>query len=376
LILTDKQLHIVTHDVPWPADYGGVIDLFSKLRALHIQGVNIQLHCFTQGRPVQEELNKYCSSVKYYRRNNNSSGFSLSIPYIVNSRANAELIANLQKDDHPVLLEGIHCTYYLNNGKLDNRKIVVRLHNAEFEYYKQLAGQENNFLKKLYFLFESRLLKKYENSIANKATFIAVSKHDVEVYKNEFEARDIHYLPVFLPYTLAVGKEGKGCFCLYHGNLAVNENEEAVIWLLKNVFNVLEIPFVIAGKNPSKKLQQLAHNHQHTCLVANPADKEMQDMICKAHVHILPSLNNTGVKLKLLNALFNGRHCLVNKAGVEGSGLESFCHISETAEAFQSSIKKLYELPFTEQEIQQRQGLLQTQYNNETNARELMTFLW
>lgn len=372
----DKLLHIVTHDVPWPADYGGVIDLFYKIKSLHQEGVKIQLHCFSKDRKPQEELNKYCQSVTYYQRKTNSGSFSLSLPLVVNSRVSEDLINNLQNDDHPILLEGIHCTYYLHTCRLKNRKVVVRLFNAEFEYYRQLAKHETNLFKKLYYLHESRLLKKYEHALAHKATFLALSKQDVDLYQQIFKTPKIHYLPVFLPYTLAVGKEGKGCFCLYHGNLGINENEKAAIWLLQHVFNKLTLPFVIAGKNPSKKLQQLAHDHQHTCLVANPTDKEMQDMICKAHVHVLPSLNNTGIKLKLLNAMFNGRHCLVNKAGVEGSGLETFCHIATDAASFQQKIEALYQQPFTEQEKQQRQGLLQTIYNNEANARELMTFLW
>jgi glycosyltransferase involved in cell wall biosynthesis len=366
----------VTPDVPWPADYGGVIDPFYSLKALHLQGVNIHLHCFTQGRPPQKELDKYCASVTYYQRKKSSNSFSLSIPLIVNSRVSDELIANLQKDNHPVLLQGIHCTYYLNSGELTGRKIVVRLFNTEFEYYRQLAKQEGNLFKKLYFLHESSLLKKYERKLANKASFLALSKQDVHLYRQVFASTHIHYLPVFLPYTLAIGAVGKGCFCLYHGNLAINENEKAAIWLLKNVFNKLELPFVIAGKNPSKKLQRLAHNHQHTCLVANPSDTEMQDMICKAQVHVLPSLNNTGIKLKLLNAMFNGRHCLVNKAGVAGSGLENFCHIADNAISFRQKIVELYSQPFIEEEAERRQGLIQTAYNNEANARELMTFLW
>jgi hypothetical protein len=298
------------------------------------------------------------------------------MPLIVNSRVNEALITNLQKDDYPILLEGIHCSYYLNNGLLNNRKIVVRLFNTEFEYYKQLAKLETNLFKKIYYLHESRLLKKYEKTIAHKATFLALSKQDTLVYQQVFKTPNIHYLPPFLPYTLAVGKEGKGCFCLYHGNLAINENEKAAIWLLENVFNKITIPFVIAGRNPSKKLEQQAHKYQHTCLVANPSDKEMLDIIGKAHVHVLPSFNNTGIKLKLLNAFFNGRHCLVNKAGAAGSGLENYCHIADDAATFQQKIEVLYALPFTEQEIEQRQGLLQTIYNNEANARQLMTFLW
>lgn len=374
--MTDKQLHIVTHEVPWPANYGGVIDLFYKIKTLHEQGVNIHLHCFSTDMQQQDELNKYCSSVHYYQRKNNIRSFSFSIPYIVNSRASNELIANLQKDNHPVLLEGIHCSNFLNTVKPSNRKVIVRLHNVEYEYYRQLAQHEKNIFKKFYYAHESRLLKKYEQAVAGKAIFIAVSKADADVYKQEFNAENIQYLPVFLPYTLVVGKEGKGCFCLYHGNLAINENEEAAIWLMKNVFGSIDTPFVIAGKNPSARLQKMVHSHSNTCLVANPTDKEMQDMICKAHVHVLPSLNNTGVKLKLLNALFNGRHCLVNKAGVDGSGLENYCHVAEEAETLKQKIKELYEQPFTQQEIEQRQGLLQTQFNNEANAKTLMTFLW
>ena len=371
-----KHLHIVTPDVPWPADYGGVIDIFYTLKALHGQGVNVHLHCFTQARTGQEELNKYCSSVTYYQRRKRSRSFSLITPLIVNSRVNAALLSNLQKDDYPILLEGIHCSYYVYKGLLKNRKIIVRLFNTEFEYYKQLAKLETNLFKKLYYLHESRLLKKYEQAIANKALILALSKQDVHMYQQLFNAPNVYYLPVFLPYTLAHGKVGKGNYCLYHGNLAVNENEQAAIWLLQHVFSKLSIPFVIAGKNPSKKLVQLAHVYQHTCLVANPSDTDLQDMIAKAQVHVLPSLNNTGIKLKLLNAMCNGRHCVVNKAGVAGSGLEEFCHIAEDALSFQEKIETLFTQPYTEYDNQQRQTLIQTTYNNEVNARELITYLW
>jgi glycosyltransferase involved in cell wall biosynthesis len=253
--------------------------------------------------------------------------------------------------------------------------VLVRLHNAEFEYYKQLAKNEPNFFKKLFFINESRLLLKYEKSIANKAIFIAVSNHDVQLYQQLFNAENIYYIPVFISHTLATGNEGKGYFCLYHGNLSINENETAVKWLLKNVFNKLAIPFVIAGKNPSKQLQNLAHHHKHTCIVANPTEKELQDMIAKAQLHVLPSFNNTGIKLKLLNALFNGRHCLVNEAAVDGSNLESFCHLANDALSFKNAIEKIYIQPFTEQEKENRQGLLQTIYNNDVNAKKLLTFL-
>lgn len=372
----DKHLHIVCLDIPYPADYGGVVDLFYKIKSLKQQGVKIHLHCFTKDRQPQDELNKYCETVDYYPRKKGIAAFSFGLPMIVNSRMHDKLLSNLQQDNYPVLLEGIHCTYYLKTGQLNNRKVVVRLHNAEFHYYQQLASCEKNLWKRFYYLHESRLLKKYEKILANKATYLAVSKQDADLYRTLFGALNIHYLPVFTGYNAAGGLTGKGCFCLYHGNLAVNENEAAATWLLKHVFNTLAIPLVIAGKNPSKKLEQVAHAQKHTCLVANPSEKEMQDMISKAHIHVLPSFNKTGIKLKLLNALFNGRHCLVNQAAIEGTGLENFCHISNDAACFQKDIEELYDRAFTEEEAAARRQLLETTYSNETNAKELIKFLW
>lgn len=374
--MAERHLHIITHDVPWPADFGGVMDLFYKIKTLHQNNVKIYLHCFVNNRPPQLELNKYCAAVYYYERQKKLNHFSFRLPFIVSTRKSKELLTNLQKDNYPILIEGIHCTYHLFKRKLTNRIVLLRLHNAEFEYYLHLALHEKNPLRKFYYQHESRLLKKYESKLARKVKIAAVSDHDVKVYQQLFSAPDIKHLPVFLPYLTAAGKEGNGCFCLYHANLSINENEEAAIWLLQQVFSDIEVPFVIAGKNPSQKLEFLAHQLPYTCLVANPSDKELHDMIAKAQINILPSFNNTGIKLKLLNALYNGRHCLVNKAGVEGSGLDRLCTIAEDADDFKTAIKYLYAIPYANEENEKRQLLLQQLYDNQKNADKLIEVFW
>ena len=53
MILAEKHLHIVCLDVPYPVDYGGVFDLFYKIKALSEAGVKIHLHCFEYGRGQQ-----------------------------------------------------------------------------------------------------------------------------------------------------------------------------------------------------------------------------------------------------------------------------------------------------------------------------------
>jgi len=374
--LTNKYLHIVCLDVPYPADYGGVFDLFYKLTSLYELGVHIHLHCFEYGRGEQNELNKFCQSVTYYERKKSYKSISLRLPYIVRSRANRVLLNNLLKDDYPVLLEGIHCTYFLYSGELKNKRVFVRLHNVEYEYYEELAKTTHDIFRKIYFTIESFLLKKYERSIANKALFIAVSENDKETYQQKFNAKKIQYLPVFLPFNKVTSKEGSGSFCLYHGNLAVPENEKAALWLIKNVFNSLDIPFVIAGKNPSKQLRDTAYCNENFCIVGNPSIDEMQDLIQKAHIHLLPSFNKTGIKIKLLNALFNGRYVITNTPAVEDTNLEKLCHIADNAEDYKKITKQLFNTPFTESEIKERKKLLENIYDNNGNAQTLIRWVW
>lgn len=371
--MSDKHLHIICLDVPYPADYGGAIEMYCKIKTLHKLGIKIHLHCFEYGRGRQPELNKYCEEVFYYTR---SQRISSGIPYIVSSRASDDLIKRLQQDHYPVLLEGIHCSYPVYINALPGRKVVMRMHNIEHEYYRNLSKLEKNLFKKIYLLNEGRLLRRYESEIAGKGLHLAITKHDESSFRAQTNQKNIAYLPPFIPYDSISSKEGIGNFCLYHGNLSVAENEKAALWLLNEVFSKIETPLVIAGKNPSDKLDTAAHKKLHTCLVANPSEIELQDLISKAQINIIPSFNKAGIKFKLLNALFNGRHCLVNEEAVNGTGLEPACHIASNSEAFASVILQLFHKSFTGEEIHLRKQLLQQEFNNQTNAQRLIAWLW
>lgn len=371
----DKHLHIICLNVPYPVDYGGVFDLFYKLPALQQQGVKIHLHCFEYGRGKQTVLNNYCESVDYYSRKEGFNAFSLKYPYIVKSRSSDELLDKLAKDDYSILMEGVHCTYLLNDKRFNRRKCFVRPHNVEHVYYKHLFHFTPSRAKKLYYLWESTLLKQYEKKIAGKATFLSVTKKDAGEFR-KLGSNNIEFVPLFLPDWKVNTSEGKGCFCLYHGDLSVAENEKAAKWLIEQVFNELCIPFVIAGKNPSASLTKLVETKNSTCLVANPNETEMQDLIAKAHINIIPSYNTTGIKLKLLNALYNGRYCLVNQQTVEGTGLEKACLIATDPHTFRSAITSFYDRPFSIEEITLRHQLLDKMFDNESNAKKIIDIIW
>lgn len=372
-----KHLHIIDLDVPYPVDYGGVYDLFYKLPALQQQGVQIHLHCFTRNRGPQPVLERHCVSVHYYQRKTGIKSLTKVEPYIVASRQCEELAQRLLEDDYPILMEGVHCTAITNDSRFENRKLFVRLHNVEHQYYDQLNTNSASLLKKIFFRNESRLLAKYEAALVNKATaFWTVTKSDEWYYRNKLHCKTVDYLPLFIPPWQVQIQSGMGTYCLYHANLEVPENEKAAHWLLDEVFSKIETPLVIAGKNPSAHLEEKAHKHLHTCLVANPTEDQMQEMIAKAHVNVLPSFSNTGIKIKLLNALFNGRHCVVNKNMISGLGLENTCHIAEDAAAFIALLPKLYLQPFERDDITKRMALMENQFNNMHSARKMVQWIW
>ena len=272
-------------------------------------------------------------------------------------------------------MEGVHCTYLLHDNRFSNRRCFVRLHNVEHIYYRHLSKNTTSFFNKLYFLFESWRLKWYEKSIVNKATFWGVIEKDDEVYR-KLGCKNIDFLPLFLPEWNVKSHQGNGIFCLYQGDLSIGENEKAAQWLVENVFKELEINLVIAGKNPSAKLTALVESKSTMCMIANPDEAEMQDLIEKAQLNLIPSFNSTGIKVKLVNALFNGRHCLVNDSTVNGTGLESLCHIATNDGDFIRNIVDLYKSPFQQEDIAMRQNVLLKMFNNQRNAKQMVTWIW
>ena len=57
------KLHVVSFQVPFPPDYGGLIDVYYKLKALKKAGCSIVLHTYRYGVEEQPALYEVADSV-------------------------------------------------------------------------------------------------------------------------------------------------------------------------------------------------------------------------------------------------------------------------------------------------------------------------
>ena len=367
------KLHIITFDVPFPADYGGVIDVFYKIRALSEAGTDIILHCFQYGRLPAPELNQYCSEVYYYPRNTSRSLFFKTQPYIVLSRMNADLKKRLLRDELPILMEGMHSTGYLADHDLANRFKIVRTHNVEHEYYAGLAKSETNIFKRYYFYSEAEKLKKHESVFRHANAIAAISPSDTAHHLHKYPG--VHYVPAFHPYEQVDVKPGKSDYALYHGNLSVSENNEAALYLVREIFNDLPYKLVIAGNRASAELKKAVKGNDRISIREEPTEHEMEKLIRHAQCNVLPAFQATGIKLKLLSALFLGRKCIVNSQMVINSGLESLCILADSPERMKEKVAEAMEVGFPMEEISRREEILLKDFSNKENVRKLIQLM-
>lgn len=370
--MSDK-LHVVSFDNPFPPNYGGVIDVYYKLKALHEAGIQVTLHVFEYGRQPSVELNEICHRVIYYKRRTFVNPFIGTLPYIVSTRNDSSLLQNLLEDKDPILFEGLHSCFFLNHPDLAKRNKLVRMHNIEHDYYRKLEEVEPNFFKKYFFAKEADRLEKFEPILSHANTVLAISPNDQSYLSSKY--KHVTLLPAFHANSQVSSMPGKGNYALYHGNLSVGENDEAARYLVNEIFNDLEEPLIIAGNNPSALLKKAVEQRKNVTLLQNISTEQINQLTHDAQINILPTFQSTGIKLKLINVLFQGRWVIANTIMVENTGLESLCRVSDNPAQIKKLVKELMSQPFTNEDTEHRKAILLRSFCNATSVKQLTRLL-
>lgn len=373
------RIQIVSFQVPWPADYGGVIDVAHKLRALHEAGVGVTLHTYAYGgrEAGAKELERWCDEVYVYPRQTGlRSQLSLD-PYIVNSRRDPLLLERLMADDAPVLLEGLHTCSLLGPLRAAGRTVAVRTHNVEHDYYRGLARNAAPGMKKLFYSVESTRLRRYEGQLAQASVLMAISPDDADYFRRRFPDVAVEYVPPFFDDRAAVVAAAEGVELLYHGNLTVEENIKAVGMIVDSVLPMMKsgARLTVAGRSPSDALRCRVEAAGGR-VIADPSDEELESLIRGARVNILITSQATGIKLKLMNVLSRAEgHCLVNRAMVTDPALARICTVAPTCRTIADEADRLLAAPMDAAAASARRGAFLDRFGTAASARRLIEAL-
>lgn len=351
-----KNLHLVAFDVPYPPKYGGIIDIFYKIVELHKLGINIHLHIFADNNAVsQKELKKYCANVYYYQRKSNFWSLFSTLPMRVKSRNHKNLLTNLNAVKAPIIFEGLHAAYLLNTNSF-TEKTYVRAHNIEHLYFYGLAKSEKNILKKIFFYIEGFKLKHFEKTLRKTNGIFTISPTE-QAYFLENYGEKATYIPAFHRSDFKEHKTQKGKFVLWHGDLRISDNSRVANELI-DTFKNFGYKLVIASSFEEKSVLSNINLTKNIDFVNITHQDILDDLLEKAHVNILLTHQKTGIKLKLLYSLYQGKFAVANDKMIDNTGLESLCEKANTTTEILEKTQQLFKLDFTQEIVEKRKEVL------------------
>lgn len=369
--VTAKALHIVSFDNPFPPNYGGAIDVFYKIKALSELGVLIYLHCFIDQRTDLSGVEPFCKKIYTYPKRRFFNPFNLARPIAIQLRQNKNLEKNLKSTTAPILFDGVQTTGVLAKTTFTNQKILIRAHNIEQDYYRGLSQSAMRPLQKWIYSQEAKKFKRYERVLQKANCILAISKAD-HFYFNALSQVTARYIPAFQGNTKVAQLSAYGDFALYHGDLSIADNIKVVQFLIE-VFKAVNYPLVIATGRNFNTINAWVKEIDHITVKYLSTQEELESLFAKAHINICYSFQQSGTKLKVINALFKGRHCIANKNVIDEELVLNQCYKVSGREELLQAISQLNTAPY--KNPIERAEALQKVFDVKKNAQKIIDFL-
>lgn len=341
--VSNRHMHIIVFDNPYPPNYGGAIDMYYKIEALSALGIKIDLHILYNKRNDVSKLETLCETVSMYKTKKMFwKHFSLQ-PFSVKTRNIKALNRNLKNCDAPILFESLRtCAIFKSHSF--KQKVAVRCHSIEHNYSWGLSKSEFNWIKKSAHYVEG-YKQKYFESVLNKADVLfPISKFELRYFSENYKPKSI-FLPPFKGEKEVISKEGFGKYALYHGDLSISDNIKSALFII-DVFSELDKKLIIASYTIVPKILREIERYSNITFehITNP--NKLQVCIQNAHINALYSYQESGTKLKVYTALLYGRHCIVNKNIVDDESILSICNIANSKSEYQKLVRNLFNEEF------------------------------
>ncbi|KAA2221495.1 glycosyltransferase family protein [Chryseobacterium sediminis] len=370
-----KELHIISFNYPYPPSYGGIIDVYYKIRALSDLGIKIHLHCFVDKIPatVDPEVEESTENIFFYEKKKNPLLYFSGIPFAAAIRDSETLLKNLEKIKAPILFEGLQTTYISKLLKGKGHQLYLRHHNNETEYYKGLSLSEKNIFKKIVYRIESLKHKGYEKKLLKRfdAVFCLSGKeyNEVEIY-----SKNARLIPIFHGNQLVKQLDKKGNYFLFHGDLTTADNKKALIETIDLFKTLPQYKLVVASDRASEDIKRRISAIQNITLTPIQTTEKLHNLLEDAHANILLSYQNSGTKVKLFNTLYNSRFVIINGNITDDPVLKSLCLYGADMAEIRQQIITSAEKDYNDSE--KRKEILEKTHSDHAKAEEMVKIIF
>lgn len=332
-----KRILFITPQLPYPAVSGGVtksnrmIDYLSKK-------YDLSLVFFIKNEDAKY-VQHYLSSIKivnkYYTALNvprsaltflKSLLFNIPMSVIRNkSQTMKKEVARISRDCDVIIVDHFLMFQYLPDNF--RGRIIVHQHNAEFVLWSRYSEMQNNIIKKYLIQFEANRIKCYEKCMMSRADRVLAAPNDIEVLKPLLESNHNKFIETYHLGDESLLAEQDLVFedtqksLLYIGTLSWEANRDGLYWFLENVWPELkaknpDLIFDIIGKLSEGALFLKWHNDPN--IKWHGFVEDILPFYNVARVFVAPLRFGSGIKVKVVNALYRGLPTVTTSIGVEG----------------------------------------------------------
>lgn len=378
------KMLVVCSDFPYPADHGGRVDTWGRIKVLAELGWKLHLLVCGKQMPSKEDMDAvygYVEDITLCDRRSKLTDLLHAIPMQASSRSELRNV-ELAEDYDYVLLEGDYVYPILQNPRIKHDTVILRVHNDEAVYFKALARSTKNVVHKMYYHMESSKFTTLQKKMVEKVDkYLFISSKEFESFQKQNPSAKSLFLPPPVTKATFEASHFQTKHVVFIGSLFMPNNREAIQWYLEHIHPRMlkepEYKFIVAGNSRKQSLSWL-QAYDLTNVIVHDTPKSLDDIYKSGYLFVNPMQNGAGVKLKTIEAIQNGLPVISTSIGYEGTGLVDNEHIliADRPEQFYEKIKQLFDNPqAAKMLLESSQSFLRKHYNHKEVLKEFIQSL-
>jgi glycosyltransferase involved in cell wall biosynthesis len=386
MVKEKPRILFITTELPYPLNSGGRIKTFKLLEYLS-KRTEVKLICAYGGSrktAIQDFRNKvslagFQAFQSHKKRNiiNIIKAFLFAPTLNAHRIEDSEISAMIQwsaNDADIVLVDHLETFHLLPDGfKVPT---IYHSHNAEFRLWEAFANTQSGF-KRLLLKWEANRVKALEKWAISRSLFTFVAPNDqaaiqeVIGFKNEAFRPTLHLGNDQLLALPAIDLANNGLEIFYAGSLDWEPNRDGLMWFLQKVWPEIlnKIPncqLNICGKGADHNL--LAQMRQSTGVVYHGFVDNLDDIMRRSRVAIVPLRFGSGMKIKTFDALYRGLPLVTTKVGAEGISITNKKHgivVDEAGDFAEAVVSLLNDIELSTSMRNEGRALCEQEYTYE-----------